>query len=872
MPEKWRAGNYELEQIILKAINSFWSGTAFTGQKRLTMLVLILAAISLMAIALTMTLLYKTAFEQQRLRLTDLVESQTSLIKSVARYDRDNVIYNDPEYDADKATLSQVKEALESYEGLGETGEILLARQDNDRVDFLFRLRHDSTQNYDQILLSSLNAEPIKKALLGQHGSIVGRDYRGVKVLAAYTPVPELKLGLVAKIDISEIQKPYIRTGMISGGLAILLVLFGAIMFYHIGNPMINELIEKEARLLDMTSSIPGCVYQFVLSGDGKISMPYMSNAMSDMIGIDAGIIMQDAQKLYEYIHPDDHDMFNEAMMISATKMLPWELEFRVINQNGDIIWINGRSRPRYLKDGSILWNGLLIDITDRKKAETSLKESERKFRSYVDNSPDGMFIGDENHNIVDVNQSASIITGYSREELLSMRIDDLYTTNMAPLVQQRYLTVINEGRTTAEVPFRKQDGSIGFWLVNVVRLDENRFLSFVKDTTEMKRLRDLESRAERLEMAGTVAGQVAHDFNNLLAPIMAYPEFIRDECGSNSDINMYLDSMEKAAHKIAEINQDLLTLGRRGHYNLEVLNLNMIIRQAISELSTGCDNITFNIDLNQNLLNILGGSAQIHRMISNLLHNARDAIHDEGIIHIQTENYYADDDAISYNKVPRGEYVKLTITDNGCGIGEEILQNIFDPFFTTKNTDKKRGSGLGMSVVDAVVKDHQGIIDLTSKVGEGTSFYIYFPITRKSNDFHNGDDFSGGNESILIVDDDDVQREVSYLILKKLGYNVEAVDCGEKAIKLLQKESRDLIILDMIMPGGIDGAETYRRIQAINPNQKAIVLSGFSESDRVKEVMNLGAGAFVQKPLTRKEFALAVRVELDRKTECVSC
>ncbi|MCP4704302.1 MAG: response regulator, partial [candidate division Zixibacteria bacterium] len=226
---------------------------------------------------------------------------------------------------------------------------------------------------------------------------------------------------------------------------------------------------------------------------------------------------------------------------------------------------------------------------------------------------------------------------------------------------------------------------------------------------------------------------------------------------------------------------------------------------------------------------------------------------------------YYADDVSGAYGRVPKGEYVKLTISDSGCGISDDIVQKILDPFFSTKTSDKKRGSGLGLSVVDAVIKDHNGYLDLKTQSGKGTSFYIYFPTTRKLSDNERPDKTIGGKETILIVDDDDMQREVSTKLLKKLGYKVNSVDSGEKAIKFLRKNPHELLILDMVMPGGIDGAETLRQILKISPNQKAIIVSGFSESDRVKVAQELGAGVFVKKPLSHKAIASAVRIELDK-------
>jgi CheY-like chemotaxis protein len=276
-------------------------------------------------------------------------------------------------------------------------------------------------------------------------------------------------------------------------------------------------------------------------------------------------------------------------------------------------------------------------------------------------------------------------------------------------------------------------------------------------------------------------------------------------------------------------------------------------------------DNITFATNLDPDLMNILGGGSQIHRMITNLLCNAVDALQYIGNIKITTENYYVDNEIGTFSRIPKGEYVKLTITDTGRGIPDDIIKNILDPFFTTKTSDKNRGSGLGLSIVDAVIKDHGGYLDLRTKIGKGTSFYVYLPITHESVDDDYSDEVCGGSESILVIDDDDIQREVTSLLLSKLGYKVCSAISGEKAVEFIRENPQNLVILDMIMSGGIDGAETYRQILEINPHQKAIILSGFSESDRVIEAQRLGAGDFVRKPVSIEIIANAVRTELDR-------
>ncbi len=505
-------------------------------------------------------------------------------------------------------------------------------------------------------------------------------------------------------------------------------------------------------------------------------------------------------------------------------------------------------------------------DITERRAAQERIRQSEQKFRSYVDNAPDGIFVVNENGDYIEVNDRVCEMTGYSREELLSMKLTDLYGASESKRAVEHFETVVETGYSSGETAMVRKDGTERFWNVKAVKLSEDRFLGFVQDITEIIRLRDLQSRAERLELAGRIAGQVAHDFNNLLAPIVAYPEFIREILPSDQQSHALLDDIESAAKKIADINQDLLTMGRRGHFTQSALNMNDIVKQVVNELSTNQEAVVLALDLDDNLLNVMGGAAQIHRMITNLVCNALDAVRDAGKVSVTTTNYYADRNAVtSYAHVPRGEYVKLIIADTGCGISNGDVQKIFDPFFSTKTSDKRRGSGLGLSIVDAVVKDHGGYIDLQSETGVGTTFYIYFPVTRETAEPESSDRVEGGSERVLVVDDDEVQREVTTRLLRKLGYKVSTAGSGEEAVEALKVNPQDLVVLDMIMPPGIDGTDTYRRILELNPAQRAIIISGYSESDRVEEAQRLGAGEFVRKPLTLKVIAAALRRELGR-------
>jgi CheY-like chemotaxis protein len=218
---------------------------------------------------------------------------------------------------------------------------------------------------------------------------------------------------------------------------------------------------------------------------------------------------------------------------------------------------------------------------------------------------------------------------------------------------------------------------------------------------------------------------------------------------------------------------------------------------------------------------------------------------------------------------VKEGDYVILTVSDGGVGISSKDIKRIFEPFYTKKIMGRRSGTGLGMAVVWGTIKDHYGYIDVKSREGKGTTITLYFPVTRKDLAKEKApvsiEDYMADGESILVVDDVENQRNIATSLLSRLGYFVTAVSSGEEAVEYMKNDKADLLVLDMIMDPGIDGLETYKRILKLYPDQKAIIVSGFSETKRVKEAQKLGAGAYVRKPYLLEKIGLAIRVELDR-------
>ena len=380
-------------------------------------------------------------------------------------------------------------------------------------------------------------------------------------------------------------------------------------------------------------------------------------------------------------------------------------------------------------------------------------------------------------------------------------------------------------------------------------------------------------AKSQKMEAIGTLAGGVAHDLNNILSGLVSYPELILMDLPEDSPLRQPIITVKESGQRAAAIVQDLLTLARRGVSVREVMNLNKLIREYLNspesqKILEYHSEVTVETNLQPDLLNIMGSPVHLSKTIMNMISNAAEAMPDGGKIIISTENRYIDKSIKGYDAVDEGDYTTLTVTDTGIGISPEDIERIFEPFYT-KKTMGRSGTGLGMAVVWGTVKDHNGYIDVESELGEGTTVTLYFPITRKNLPLEiqsvSAEEYKGNGESILIVDDIKEQREIASGMLKKLGYTVISVPSGEEALVYMQENAADLLVLDMIMNPGMDGLETYQKILRFHPEQKAVIASGFSESDKVKKAQHIGAGTYIKKPYSFENIGLAVKGELSK-------
>ena len=525
--------------------------------------------------------------------------------------------------------------------------------------------------------------------------------------------------------------------------------------------------------------------------------------------------------------------------------------------------------------------------ITEFKKIKDALKGNETLLKATLESTADGILVVDKAGKTIAKNNRFGEIWGIPEDILKTKDDDKLLNFVLSKLKEPiKFLSKVKKLYETDQQDFDNidfNDGRVFERYSEPLIVDHNvegRVWSF-RDVTERNKAQEEQERlqsklqqAEKMEAIGTLAGGVAHDLNNVLQSVVCYPDLILMNLADDSPIRDSVITIQQSGMKAAAIVQDLLTLARRGVSVSEIVNFNDIISEYFSSpefetLKSFHPRVQIDSQFDSELLNIMGSPVHLSKTLMNLVSNAAEAVLDRGKVFIGTENIYLDYPINGYDDIEIGDYVVLEVTDTGAGISPEEIKKIFDPFFTKKVMGRS-GTGLGMSVVWGTVKDHKGYINVESKLEEGSTFKLYFPVTRKEKtEQANSKDFAdliGNGESILVIDDMKEQQMIALKILTQLGYSVKTVSSGEEAVELLKKNTVDLLLLDMIMDPGIDGLETYRRISEIHPNQRAVIASGFSKTDKVKNAQRLGAGQYLKKPYTIDKIGMAVRSELDKE------
>ncbi|KPJ76560.1 MAG: hypothetical protein AMJ54_11130 [Deltaproteobacteria bacterium SG8_13] len=540
--------------------------------------------------------------------------------------------------------------------------------------------------------------------------------------------------------------------------------------------------------------------------------------------------------------------------------------------------------------------NTLKKEVLVRVKSEQELHESERKYRLLTERISDVIWTLDMKFHFTYISPAVEKILGWSAAEARHLALDQILAPQSYDLAMNTIVEQMAEGEKTGaydrtrilELELLCKDGTT-IWseITASFVLNDDRvpvgILGVLRDISERKKaqaekeeLQRKLDRSKKMEAIGTLAGGVAHDLNNILSGIVSYPELLLLDMPADSPLRSPIETIRESGKKAAAIVQDMLTLARRGVAIAEVVNLNDIVNAHLAspelkKLIHFHPAVSIDTRLDPDLMNILGSPVHLGKTLMNLVSNAAEAMPDGGQLTIQTRNRYVDAMIEGFEEVGEGNYVVLEVSDTGTGIPDDEIGRIFEPFYTKKVMGRS-GTGLGMAVVWGTVQDHQGKIQVDSRPGAGTVFSIYFPVTGeqqlKEAEPDSLETLKGKGEKILVVDDVKEQREIASEILSHLGYSVAAVSSGEEAVNYLRSHKADLVVLDMIMPAGMDGLQTYRQIKQINGQQKAVITSGYSETNRVLETQALGAGEYVKKPYTIQTIGVAIKSELGKPVQ----
>jgi PAS domain S-box-containing protein len=579
------------------------------------------------------------------------------------------------------------------------------------------------------------------------------------------------------------------------------------------------------------------------------------------------------------YVNPKDRDTLLEA--ISNNKQA-FGFEIHCYRKDRRKIWIAISARMRHDEAGNPAFiEGFITDINARKLTEEALLESKNYLDEIINSVGDPLFVKDQHHRWVLVNNALCNLMGRSREELLGKSDYDFFPKEEADVFWKKDELVLARGTESInEESFTGAHGIV-YTIVTKKTLYTNKngekyIVGIIRDITDQKRAEAEKKRLEaqlnqsqRMEAIGTLAGGVAHDFNNILQPMLGYAELLRMHLPADNPQHRYVERLYTAGLRAKSLVDQILTFSRRSERTIAPVQLQTILEEVYKLCrSTIPANIEISTDIQNDCAAVLLDPSQFHQVAMNLIINAYHAVEQSGgIISIRLQEITLENDQMMGTSLPPGRYALFSVADTGCGIEPSIMDKIFDPYFTTKEQGK--GTGLGLAVVYGIVKELKGDIKILSELGKGTTFNIYLPLNLDSLEVRapasEAQQFPTGSERILLVDDEAMIIEMETLILEELGYQVTSRLNSIEALELFKTNPQafDLVITDLTMPQ-MTGEHLSKEIIAINPAIPIIICSGYGEMIGSAQAKAIGVKVLLKKPTTIAEMSQKVRIVLD--------
>ena len=559
-------------------------------------------------------------------------------------------------------------------------------------------------------------------------------------------------------------------------------------------------------------------------------------------------------------------------------------IEYRVQRKDGSTIWVASSARVVRNDLGDTLYfEGRNQDITARKQAEDSLRESEEKYRLIAENSTDVIWTMSLDGRFTYVSPSVAQHDGHTPEEAMSMTLDTFMYREDLPWVMEELHKEMQKPkgeraeRRILELRQYKKDGSVldveasVAWLYDeegepIGLQGSTRDITARKQAEEVrKKLEAQLQQAKKMESIGTLAGGIAHDFNNLLMGIQGYASLMLMELDAGHPHYEKLRAIEKQVQSGADLTRQLLGFARGGRYEVRPTDMNRLIAATAALFGRTKKEIRIHEKYGEGLWAVDADRGQMDQVLLNLFVNAWQAMPGGGDLFLQTDNVHLDTASVAPYEIQPGPYVKVSVTDTGVGMDEKTRQRIFDPFFTTR--EMGRGTGLGLASAYGIIKGHGGFINVYSEKGHGTTFSIYLPASTREavREAPPKSAIRRGHETVLVVDDEPMILDVTREMLEGLGYRALVAQGGADALEVYRADHGriDLVILDMIMPG-MGGGELLDRMKAVNPGVRVILSSGYSINGEAKAILARGARLFLQKPFRLDDLSQKIREALE--------
>ncbi len=886
--------------------------TMVTEGKRITGLVGVMMIAVSLSTATAIVILYQTAFEQQRAHLVQSVHDQAKLMEAAARLDGTENQGRPGEPRGH--TLLPITTAFDHHPDVSQLAEIDVARREGDEIVYLVRHGRHDVRHPRAVRFTSALAEPMRRAVSGQYGSMIGLDYRGVKVLAAYESVPALDVGVVAKIDLADIRAPFVRAAATVIGLALVLVTAGAVLFRRLTSPLVRHLTQTERRYERIFHGIPVPIWELDFSQaweglhdlrcSGISDMPrYLAENPDTVRRLMSRVVVTDAnaatlRQFGARSKGQFDDWFARDLVPSAihcaTQQLQAIVQGREALLSGTIVStaLDGRELSVVLAvmipQAEHGYESIPVSALDVTSA-VQLRRREEELALILASAGEGIFGMDTEGRCTFVNRAALEMLGYrDQSELLGREMhSQIHHTCRDGTDVPREACPIHRSCRESTAAFLdnellwRRDGtcfSADYRSYPMVRdgVVVGTVVTFT-DVTERKEREAQLVHAQKMDVVGQLTGAIAHDFNNLLTVILTNLRVLEDKLGpaGDAEITEILDDATSAGKDGAALTRRLLAFSRMQPLEPQWMDLDIFIDHTCRFLRrvTG-DDIELVVQRTDGPLPVHVDRQQLENVLLNLTINARDAMPNGGRLTITTRRHHiASDDTSSHDGLSPGKYVVVSVADTGVGMSTEAVRRAVEPFYSTKPMGK--GSGLGLSTALGFAQQSGGDLTISSTPGEGTAVSLFLPEAATSATDGRTDEMSreapAARGTVLVVEDNVRVRRLARRCLSSLGYRVLEAENAAVAVQVLEREPEvDLLFTDLVMPGDMDGRALARWVLEHRPEVKVLLTTGFQDEARAAQA-DEAALPLLTKPYTKDQLQQAIRDVLGERWPSVT-